>query len=234
MSTGAHVTSIDTIREFRASLNTFLFEAREALISHDMEVSRALEYMLQGLPAFWQAEIRKAEQAVNAATVDLHRARSVTLPGGGAPACLEEKKAVQRAKARLDYAMEKLQLVKRVGRVCEREATEYYGRANQLAGLLDNETPKAVILLDRVLNSLDAYTNTQHPGDGLERGDTAAVGAGSMAQPVAEKPAGEKSADNKAAATAGGATQPAAGGEAPAEASAASKDPAASSAAAQP
>src|SRR5580704_11097339 len=115
MSSGANVGSIDVVREFRVSMNTFLYEARDALATYEMEVQRTLEWLLSGAPAFWQNELRKAEAVVTQAKLDLQRCRAMPLPGGGQPACLEERKLLERAVKRQQYVEQKIEVVRKIG-----------------------------------------------------------------------------------------------------------------------
>ena len=46
-SGGAHVGSIDAVRYFRAVMNTFSHDAREALTTYDTEVQRTLDWLLE-------------------------------------------------------------------------------------------------------------------------------------------------------------------------------------------
>lgn len=163
MSSGANVQSIDAVRDFRAALNTFSHEASEALDSFASEVNRSIDWLLNGAPAAWQNEYRKAELKLNQARIDLQNCRARHLADGSQPACLEEKKLLERARQRMAYVEEKLVVVRQLGQMADREATEYKGRANQLASILDGELPRALALLDRVLSILESYVGMNHP-----------------------------------------------------------------------
>lgn len=160
MTTAARVTSIDAVREFRAALLSFLHDARDALLSVELENRRALEWMTEGQPNHWQNEIRRGEDAVQRAKDDLHRCRASPLPGGDTPSCMEEKKTLERAQQRLAHAREKAEATRRWARTVQHEIIEYTGRANQLHGALDADLPAAVAFLDRALASLDAYASS--------------------------------------------------------------------------
>jgi len=160
MTNAARVTSIDAVREFRAALLVFLHDARDALLSVELENRRALEWISDGQPNFWRNEIRRGEEAVLRAKDDLHRCRASPLPGGGVPSCMEERKALERAQNRLVHARDKAETTKRWSRTVQHEITEYTGRANQLHGTLDADMPEAVKFLDRALASLDAYASS--------------------------------------------------------------------------
>jgi hypothetical protein len=157
MSQGAYVGSIDAVRDFRAALHTFLAEIREAITSQDLEVRRTLEWILEAEPKRWQQELRRAEDAITQTKIELERCRVSKLPGGGTPSCIEEKKALDRARQRRDYVADKIDAVRKWGGVLSHETAEYSGRAAQLNGLCDTEMPRALALLDRVLTSLESY-----------------------------------------------------------------------------
>lgn len=164
MSGGAHVGSIDAVRDFRAALANFAHEAREALISFDMESRRTLEWLLETQPKFWQHEVRRSEELLTQAKIELERCRNSKLPGGEAPSCMEERQAVDRARRRSQFAEEKLETTRKWGYVAQRESIEYSGRSNQLVSMFDAEMPAALALLDRVLTSLEAYISVSQTG----------------------------------------------------------------------
>jgi hypothetical protein len=181
MTEGAYVGSFEAVRDFRAALHTFLQEAREAMCSNDLEVRRTLEWLLEAQPKHWQQQVRNCEEAVVEAKIELERCRSSSLPGGGTPSCTEERKALERARQRRQWAEQKVESVRKWGYVVGREAEEYTGRANQLAGLFDADLPQAIAILDRVLNALESYAalNVQGPAP------LAASGPGFSQEPVA-------------------------------------------------
>jgi hypothetical protein len=135
----------------------FLHEAGEALDSHDQETRRMLDWLLADQPARWQQEVRRGDDELTRAKIELERCRSSRLPGGEPPSCMEERKAVDRARLRRAYAEQKVEAVQKWGRLFDREVTEYSARANQLRSLVDVDLVGAMAMLDRVLTSLEAY-----------------------------------------------------------------------------
>jgi len=111
------------------------------------------------------------------------------LPGGGVPSCIGQKKALEKAKARLQYAQDKFDATKRWGAVAAREASEYTGRSNQLASVFDAELPQAILVLDRVLRTLEAYQALRAPTGGTTPTSTAAVGSVGTQSSVRPEPA---------------------------------------------
>jgi len=170
MEQAAGVRSIDAIRDFRADLHEFCEEVRSALVDVDLEVRRSLEWVLEQQPAFWRHEARKATDAITNTKMELSRARMRTLPGGGTPSCIEERKAVDRAERRLRHVEEKMEAVRGWGRNEQQEVNEYTGRATQLSALLDSEIPRALSFLDHAVANLESYLAIGDPGaDNLNR-----------------------------------------------------------------
>jgi hypothetical protein len=163
---GAHVGSLAAVRDFRAAMVTFLHEAREALGSNAVELRRTLEWLLEAEPARWQQEVRCSEEMVTEAKIELERCRHSKLPGGDTPSCMEERKQLERARQRLLYAEQKVDAVRKWGYAMQSEADEYRARASQLSDLVEADFVDALLLLDRVLESLDAYVASSPGGKG--------------------------------------------------------------------
>ncbi len=181
----ARVTSVQAIADFRAYLISFGAQVRDALTSVNLETRRTLEWILDRQPAFWEAEVRRWSDNVLEAKKELHRCRSWPTPGGGVPSCLEEKKALDRAKIWLARAEEKQVVTKRWGSTVQREVMEYDGRANQLAAWLDGTLPAAIAHLDRSLNAIDAYMSIHNPVSSVTGG--AVAGTASVSRPEEEQ-----------------------------------------------
>ncbi len=171
MSDGAFVGSIDAIRDFRAAVCAFIFEAREAVGAYEAELRRTLDWMLEDRPRYWQHAARRAEDAVVEARIELERRRNERLPGGEPPSCMVERRALERARQRRQFVEEKIDAVHKWGIIAGREATEYRGQANQLQQHLDADLPRAIAMLDRALAALESYAALQ-----LDRGQSRADG----------------------------------------------------------
>lgn len=198
MSGDANVGSIDAVRDFRAALSTFLHESRDALVTYDLEARRALEWLLDTAPKMWMQERRKCQDKITELNIAYQACRAQKLPGGGQPACLEEKKALDKAKTRMVYIEDKIQKTRKWGLAADRQAIEYKGRATQLVGVLDAELPNALALLDRVITSLEEYVGFHHPGASLAR-DQAASPTASVANTPAEEKAKAAAGEEKTA-----------------------------------
>ena len=92
MTSPAHVGSIAAIDDFRAALCTFGQDAKQALSMVDMEVRRAMEWLTNQQPLFWQNEVRRGGENVNHAKEELQRCKTFKAMKDYTPACTEEKK----------------------------------------------------------------------------------------------------------------------------------------------
>ena len=158
MTSGAHVESIDAVREFLAALHTFGQEVRDSVASFNVEVQTSVEELTEVEPAFWKHELRRSEEAVSRAKIELERCRASTLPGGDPRSCMEERKQLDRARRKHQYIEEKIDAVRRWGNTVRPQVDEYAARATQLGTVFDAEFPRAVLMLNRVLDALQSYT----------------------------------------------------------------------------
>lgn len=175
----ARVRSIEAVREFRAAFLTFCERAQEALCSIDLEGQRTLNWILRDQTSRWQRAIRDRQGELAQAKAALFR-RELTKISGSHPDLMEEKKAVRRAQERLQEAETKLKKCKEWGQtLLPRALGEFAGPARKLAEQVGGDNPPAAIFLERVLASLEAYTEVRPPTPTRRPGRR----RGSVAQP---------------------------------------------------
>ncbi|MEX0711108.1 MAG: hypothetical protein WD278_02085, partial [Pirellulales bacterium] len=161
----AGVYSIAALDDFRAALCSVAAEARQALVAVDLEAARMLEWIQEHQVKHWRSELRRRQEAVTNAKADLDRARISAMFGRPAD-CIDQKRALQRAKLRLEEAEEKIKAVKHWGRLIEQELAEFKGPFQQLDTTLSVALPLAAAELDRLIAALEAYAATPPPGGG--------------------------------------------------------------------
>jgi len=162
MSESARVTSIQAVKEWREAVCVFKDEAGEALISVDMEIRRTEDWV-QNQANYWQNEVRRREDLVVVARNDLVRRKMQVTPAGREPDSTEQQRALRRAQAMLEQA-EKMVVRCREWAIKLRQAVEeYQGFGRHLAGILEGDLPRAVNLLERKIDALDAYLATKAP-----------------------------------------------------------------------
>ncbi len=190
MSTSARVTSIESLDRFKAHLAKFGGEAREALVSADMEIRRTFEWLQERLK-FWQNMVARCEQEVGVAKIELNR-KKIARVFGRQPDCTEQEENLRKAKQRLHHAEAKVERVKRWTPQLQHHVTEFDGPARALGTRLELDLPNALADLAKRIAALDAYVKLAPPpapGNAGLVGSTAGTSSAD-AQPVpSEAPA---------------------------------------------
>jgi hypothetical protein len=157
----AQVHSLQRLTEFQTALANFRQQAGEALCSVAVEVRRVQDW-LEGQLGNWEAEVRRAEDAVIKAKQELARRRLQRV--GDRPAdTTEQEVALARAVRRLEFAEEKRERTRQWIRKLPDEVLDYEAQANLFQGVLESEVPRMNAFLDRKLDILEAYTHGAAP-----------------------------------------------------------------------
>lgn len=174
MSDLAHVDSIQAIRDFRAALAKFSDRAGQALDQADLDMRRVLQWLQHDQMSHWRNQVRRGHEMVAKARAELERRQMIRV-ADFRPSCIDEKKALQRAKLLVEEAERKIEIVRHWSRVVQQETSEYEGRIGQMRAQLDAEVPRALALLGRIVDSLESYAagdpafpSTALPGDASE------------------------------------------------------------------
>ena len=113
MSGQADVKSIDTLAFVKVALVSFIHETGQAIAEIELEGRRGVDWITVDRAAHWKAESRRAADLVNQSIKDLEHCRTFKKVGDSRPACIDEKKALDKARARLAYAEKKAEAVRR-------------------------------------------------------------------------------------------------------------------------
>jgi len=168
MTDQADVKSIDTLAFVRTAFASFAHEANQALGEIEIQGQRAVEYICMDRAAYWKAEIRRANDLVNKAIKDLEHCRTFKKVGDNTPSCIEEKKALEKARRRLAFAEEKAELVRKWTPVVQQQFRETGVRVVRFRDVIDVDCPRAMAQLERMLRALDQYQNTSSPTAGSD------------------------------------------------------------------
>lgn len=162
MRTGADVRSLEGLREFHAALCTFRTDAMEAVASVDWSI-RHLADWLSDQTRLWQAAIRQAEEEVFQAKQELAMRKYAGFDGRVPDTTVQEEN-LQKAKRRLAHAQEKYECCRKWQQKYPHQVGELYeGPARQLSGLLEAEVPRALAVLERRIQALEAYAAIPAP-----------------------------------------------------------------------
>jgi hypothetical protein len=147
-----------------AAVDAFRSEAIAALEGLDMDIRRALEWIHSDRREHWSGEVRRGWDRITQARLQLQQARTARRVGDHEPSCPDEKKALERAKRRLETAQEKVDAVRHCARAIDEAVNDYRGAKTPLAAWLESEAPKALAALRRMMENLETYVALQAPG----------------------------------------------------------------------
>jgi hypothetical protein len=160
MTSSANVRSLHSIGHFKGSLVRFQEEAGSALAALRQDINRFLDWIEHDRPAYWRQETRRAFDAVSQARSELARKQVITVAGHRAE-CVEEKQALAAAKRRLETAQKKSEIVRQWNIKAHDAADEHSAAIGRLDQFLENDVPKMIALLERMLSALEAYAESK-------------------------------------------------------------------------
>jgi hypothetical protein len=178
MSTSARVSDIDPIRDFRVYLTKFQEMAGRALGDADSEI-HSLTRSLEGeWINYWTSTVRKRQEILAKAEEAFRFKRLYKDASGSTPSAVEEQKAVQVAKKRLEEAQTKVANIKRATKALLKATTEYRGGVGRFNTSVMSGVPAAIAHLGVLLQQLDTYMGIQAETVGEEALAAAGVGSG--------------------------------------------------------
>jgi hypothetical protein len=163
MSDQADVKSIDTLAFVKAAFAAFAHEANQAVSEIEIQGQRAVEWITVDRAAFWKAEIRRRSDIVNKAIKDLEHCRTFKKVGDNTPSCVEEKKALDKARKLLETAERKAEAVRRWTPVVQQQFRETCVRLVRFREVIDVDCPRSMAQLEKMLKALDAYQTASSP-----------------------------------------------------------------------
>lgn len=163
MQSQAEVKSLDTLAFLKAAIAAFGHESGQGIGEVELQAQRVADWICVDQAAFWKVEVRLAADGVNQAMKDLQNCRTYKKVGNNEPACMEEKKALEKAKQRLARAEAKAEAVRRWTPVVRQQVQETGVRLTRFREVIDVDCPRAMAQIERMLRALDAYSHTTAP-----------------------------------------------------------------------
>ena len=161
----ANVQSLNALRDVRLALILFQERAISAMGSLRTKIDRTRAWLEQDRPLYWRDQERRAYDGVASARVAYETCRLKTV-GGRHSECIEEKVALQRAKGRLEFCQQKVDIVRRVTVEVGQQSDDYRGRSGPLQRLLDEDIPKVLAMLSRMIDAIEEYAAVGVAPDG--------------------------------------------------------------------
>ena len=166
MGRPASVKSIDALQAMSTGLQCFRDEASSALDDLEIEIRRALQWIGQDCRQYWHHEVRQSRDKVTEAKLQLQHAMMFRrIDDEQRASCIEEKKALEQAKRRLQIAESKIEAISHWTVAIDRAVNEYRGSRSQFVNWLEADFPRAVAVLGRMIAALETYVRLGTPVD---------------------------------------------------------------------
>jgi hypothetical protein len=165
MASGAHVTSVENLESFRASLILYVSKARPALEEVSADVLRTRLWLENEQRLHWENQVRRRAKVLEQAQQALFSSGISSLGAASDTA----RMAVHRARQALEEAEGKLRVIRQWGREFDSRTDPLTKQLDHLHTVLSNDMLRALAFLTQALQALDAYAEVASPDrtDGL-------------------------------------------------------------------
>jgi len=164
MGEQADVRSIPMLKELRASLGTFAEIAAVAIDEAGTDIQHTLRWLREDQYRHWEGQVRtRTEQFVQAKLALKRKQIFDRALSGTVSSCIDERKALKLAEARLQKAEHKFSRVKAWSLQIDKELSDYRSAVQKLVNAVEVEIPNARARLDKMIDSLEAYVALAPP-----------------------------------------------------------------------
>lgn len=164
MAEFARVTSIDSMRRFKAALADFGEQAGLALSEAQSDVQRTIAWLSNDRLAHWQRELKKRTERLNLAKSELFRKQLES--NDTRTSAVVERKNVAKAQRLVEEAEEKIKHVKKWKLALERELMLFRAQCAQVAGVVSADVPATIARMDKMIAALERYISIAVPTGG--------------------------------------------------------------------
>ena len=155
MARAANITSIEAIRLFTTAMAAFEDGAEDAAVQLELEARRP-EQWIDELSAYWPKEVRKASDNLSEARISLEKCE-LTINAEDRRSCIDERKALEKAKRRLRTCEEKVQAVRRWKVQIRKEIEEFQVQIAKLRQFLESDLVRSITSLKQMSEALEKY-----------------------------------------------------------------------------
>ena len=157
MSEQARVADVATIERFRAALISAAESMSLALEDAEGEVDRTVDWLERDRMDTWRKRIRKGQDEVVACKSALFRKQEIKATADAKPSVVDERKALERAQRRLEFAEERLRASKKWAIELPRQAIVFKGALAPMQTALDRDIPQLAAMMRRMSEHLEDY-----------------------------------------------------------------------------
>lgn len=151
------VADIATIERFRSSYGMAVEAFSLALQDAESDVERTILWLESEIGPYWQSQLRKAQEQVVVCKSALFRKQEIKSTPEARPSVVDERKALDRAKRRLDLCERKIEQVRRWRIELPRQAIVFKGALAPMATTLDRDVPRVQAMMRRMTEHLEEY-----------------------------------------------------------------------------
>lgn len=209
MGEQAKVSDITVIERFRASYTIAAEAFGLALQDAESDVERTILWLDSEIGPYWQSQLRRAQEHVVVCKSALFRKQEIKATPEARPSVVTERKALERAKARLALCERKLDMIRRWRVELPRQAIVFKGALSPMGTLLDRDSPRVLAMLRRMTEHLEEYLRStpeegerllqilgvvsirrggdEEPADGIAEADSAPEDAGRDSPPAEDE-----------------------------------------------
>ncbi|MBG83054.1 MAG: hypothetical protein CMJ40_00745 [Phycisphaerae bacterium] len=166
MSKQANITSVESLDAFRADVREFQQVAMRELMSMRQDVQKMETWITLDQPPKWKIRSRKIDAEINNARSDLERAK-ISRPDQDPRIFVEHRKALQRARAKQQVAMDRIRDLKRWGGLIKTESMIMNSGLQSLGHVVDGEMTRLIVMLKVLADHLDSYLKSPPPPGGF-------------------------------------------------------------------
>lgn len=184
MNTSARVHSLESLDQARIAVQRFAEDVQTALAEVESDALRTVSWLQQDRLLYWEREVRRREERVQQARSELTRKELTS--SQTKPSCVEERKALERAKAALEQAERRLVATRRWAPLVEREFHLYRKQVGAIQDFAARELPRAAERIEAMRASLVSYaavgrSAAPRPAPLAEEGHAGATNTGEAA-----------------------------------------------------
>ncbi len=163
MGQSADVKSHESIDHFRIALIEFQESCSKALTLLETEKYQAIQWLEYDMPSHWKKQVRIRYEEISEARNRLRSCQMRGAIGDKKPSCIEEKKDLEIAKKRQEFAQEMIHVVRKWAIKVHKEADEFTGRVGRCKTVIDNDVTDGIVLLKRMVEALERYLSMSAP-----------------------------------------------------------------------
>ena len=162
MGLPVNVSNVQVLKDIRASLCLFGDDARNALASTEMEISRMVSWLQNDRRLYWDSQIKLRRQELATAKAELFRKRTSQMFGNEGNLG-EPRDLVREATKKLEHAEMQLAKLKKWQGPLQQALMQYRGASQPLGDCVAGEMERGLALLERMIIALEDYASGGPP-----------------------------------------------------------------------